>query len=179
MAVPPPQLLLLPLLLAAASAKTTPASDSGGPPPTPTPWPEQYHAVVLTNHTERGGRLELVDIYYDWPRGRTLNVLRDQLSGEPLNDILWANGSTYAFNHSSCSAALLPVGLLPPVWWIDGAAYVGRDTVDGFDCHVWSNLFYTRYYEEVATGRPVFWVFSGSYVLLLMLTVAYTQDLEC
>lgn len=166
MPMPPPQLLLL-LALAAVAA----AGSARTNPPTPTPWPEQYHAVVLTNHTERGGRLEVVDIYYDWPRGGSLNILRGQLSGDPHFDILWANGSSFSFDRSACSAASLPVGLLPPDW-IDGAAYVGRDTVDGFDCHVWSHQFYTRYYEEVDTGRPVFWVFAGSSSSSLMLAVA-------
>jgi hypothetical protein len=174
--MPPLQLLLL---LAAVAAANAPPSVAGGPPPpTPTPWPEQYHAVLLTNYTESGGRLELVDVYYDWPRGRTLNILRAQLSGEPVFDILWANGSTYAFDHSaspSCTAALLPVGLLPPDW-VDGAAYVGRDVVDGFDCHIWSHRFFTRYYEEVATGRPVFWVFAGSSTLALSFSLALLAD---
>jgi hypothetical protein len=67
MPMPPLQLLLL--LAAVAAANAPPAVAGGPPPPTPTPWPEQYHAVLLTNYTESGGRLELVDVYYDWPRG--------------------------------------------------------------------------------------------------------------
>jgi hypothetical protein len=53
------------------------------------------------------------------------------------------------------------VGVLPPDW-VDDAAYLGRDTVDGFECHVWSHPFFVRYYQDVATGRPVFWNFVGS-----------------
>jgi len=47
---------------------------------------------------------------------------------------------------------------LPPDWKArGGAAYLGRDRVDGFDCHVWSNFVFARYYEGAATGRPVSW----------------------
>ncbi|KAL6647322.1 hypothetical protein ACP70R_014759 [Stipagrostis hirtigluma subsp. patula] len=172
---PPPPLLLLPvLLLAAASAAdatvTQPslataagAGDGGPPPPVPTPWPEQFHAVVLSNLTASGGRLQLIDLYYDWPHGRNLNVVRDQLSGEPVYNVEWANGSSYLFDAaaSSCRSTWHPVGILPPDW-IAGAAYLGRDAADGFDCHVWSNLFFRRYYEDVATGRPVRWNFNGA-----------------
>ncbi|KAL6880692.1 hypothetical protein ACP4OV_012257 [Aristida adscensionis] len=162
---PVPLLLLLPILLLAVAAAHDAAPTAPGP-PVPTPWPEQFHAVVLTNLTERGGRLQLIDLYYDWPRGRNLNVVRDQLAAAgPLYNVEWANGSSYLFDvdpsSSSCSSAWHPVGLLPPDW-IAGAAYLGREAVDGFDCHVWSKLFFLRYYEDVATGRPVRWNFDGA-----------------
>lgn len=159
--------LLLPFLLlaaGAAAANATPCGGTGGA-PARTPWPEQFHAVLLTNLTESGGQLEVIDVYYDWPRGRSLNVVRGQLAGEPLYNVEWVNGSSYLFNRSlvpsSCVATWHPVGVLPPDW-IDGAAYLGRETVDGFDCHVWSHPFFLRYYQDVATGRPVFWNFVGS-----------------
>ncbi|CAD6220748.1 unnamed protein product [Miscanthus lutarioriparius] len=157
-----PLLLLLPLLLATATAtaktiavaSVTAAAastrdDGGGGPPAPPspvppatpPWPEQFHAVVITNLSARGGGLQLIDLYYDWPRGRDLNIVRDQLSREPQ----WN----------------FAVGLLPPDWKARGTAYLGRDRVDGFDCHVWSNFVFARYYEDVATGLPVSWNFNG------------------
>ncbi|XP_066393628.1 uncharacterized protein At4g14100-like [Miscanthus floridulus] len=168
-------LQLLPLLLiAAGNAKTTPPSVAAAAPaaeagdghhhsppvPATPPWPEQYHAVVITNQTARGGRLQQIDIYYDWPRGRGLNVIRDQLDsgGEPLWDVQWANGTSFLFDSASCTTFQYPVGLLPPEWKArGGAAYLGRDRVDGFDCHVWSNFLFARYYEDAATGRPVSW----------------------
>ncbi|XP_062188922.1 uncharacterized protein At4g14100-like [Phragmites australis] len=151
----PSLLLLLPLLLAATTtnAKVTP--------PVPTPWPEQFHAVVFTNHTESGGRLQLIDLYYDWPRGRDLNVLRDQLSVEPLYNVEWTNGTSYLFDSASCRTMRFPVGLLPPDWLANGAVYLGREAADGFDCHVWTNFVFVRYYADVATGRPVRWNFNG------------------
>ncbi|NP_001143658.1 uncharacterized protein LOC100276381 precursor [Zea mays] len=151
--------LLLPLLLAAVSHATANAAGAGAPPPVPTPWPEQFHAVVFTNLTESGGRLQLIDLYYDWPRGRNLNLIRDQLSSDPLYDVEWTNGTSYFFDSGSCRTMRFPVGILPPDWLAAGAVYLGREHVDGFDCHLWTKVDFVWYYEEVATGRPVRWNF--------------------
>ncbi|TVU41261.1 hypothetical protein EJB05_14764, partial [Eragrostis curvula] len=120
--------------------------------------------VVLFRFKNSSWRLELIELYYDWPRGRNLNVVRGQLSaaGEPFYNVEWVNGSSYLFDAASCVATWHPVGILPPDW-VDGAAYLGRDDVDGFDCHVWSyHPFFVTYYEDVATGRPVYWNFTGA-----------------
>jgi len=120
--------------------------------------------VVITNQTALGGRLQQIDIYYDWPRGRGLNVIRDQLAVQPRWswNVEWANGTAFLFDAASCATFQFAVGLLPPDWKTrGGAAYLGRDRVDGFDCHVWSNFLFARYYEDVATGRPVSWNFNG------------------
>jgi len=164
--------LLLLLLLLAAAVPANASAAAAEPPPASAmaPWPEQYHAVVLTNLTARGGRLQVIDIYYDWPRGRDLNLVRLQLpdAGEPpLRNVEWANGTSYLFDAASCQTYHFDVGLLPPDWKKAGdAAYLGRARVDGFDCYVWSNFLFARYYEDVATGRPVAWNF-GNLVLLL------------
>jgi len=158
-------LLLLLLLLAAgsfsaANAKSTaPSAAAGSPAPVPTPWPEQFHAVVFTNLTESGGRLQLIDLYYDWPKGRNLNLIHNQLSGDPTYDVEWTNGTSYYFDSGSCRTMRFPVGILPPDWLADGAVYLGREHVDGFDCHLWTKVDFVWYYEEVATGRPVRWNF--------------------
>ncbi|PUZ68787.1 hypothetical protein GQ55_2G056600 [Panicum hallii var. hallii] len=170
MSPPPSPLMLLPLLLlaagsfAAGNAKATPpsaaaAAGAGAPAPVPTPWPEQFHAVVFTNLTESGGRLQLIDLYYDWPKGRNLNLIHSQLSGDPTYDVEWTNGTSYYFDSGSCRTVRFPVGLLPPDWLADGAVYLGREHVDGFDCHLWTKVDFIWYYEEVATGRPVRWNF--------------------
>nr|CAB3455931.1 unnamed protein product [Digitaria exilis] len=157
-------LFLLPLLLAAAA---TNASVADEPPPPMAPWPEQFHALVITNLTSSGGRLQLIDLYYDWPRGRDLNLIRDQLSDSnsgdpPVMNVEWANGTAYLFDAGSCQIFQFDIGLLPPDWKAHGgAAYLGRRRVDGFDCHVWSNFLFERYYEDVVTGRPVAWSFMG------------------
>ncbi|XP_066391986.1 uncharacterized protein [Miscanthus floridulus] len=129
-----PLLLLLPLLLATATAtaktiavaSVTAAAAStrddggGGPPSRPSPvppatppWPEQFHAVVITNLSARGGGLQLIDLYYDWPRGRDLNIVRDQLSREPQWNVEWANGTAFLFDAASCATFQFAVGLLP------------------------------------------------------------------
>jgi len=171
----PAPLILLPLLLlllaagsfSAANAKSTaPSAAAGSPAPVPTPWPEQFHAVVFTNLTENGGRLQLIDLYYDWPKGRNLNLIHNQLSGDPTYDVEWTNGTSYYFDSGSCRTMRFPVGILPPDWLADGAVYLGREHVDGFDCHLWTKVDFIWYYEEVATGRPVRWnFFNGSYHL--------------
>jgi hypothetical protein len=48
---------------------------------------------------------------------------------------------------------------LRPDWLAPGAAYLGRATADGFDCHVWTKADFITYYEDAATRRPVKWVF--------------------
>nr|CAB3452206.1 unnamed protein product [Digitaria exilis] len=165
-------LLLLPLFLAAAAANASVADE---PPPPMAPWPEQFHALVITNLTSSGGRLQLIDLYYDWPRGRDLNLIRDQLadsnSGDPpVMNVEWANGTAYLFDATSCRTFQFDIGLLPPNWKAHGgAAYLGRRRVDGFDCHVWSNFLFERYYEDVVTGRPVAWSFMGASSVLLLL----------
>ncbi|KAG8080976.1 hypothetical protein GUJ93_ZPchr0007g3715 [Zizania palustris] len=157
----PPLLLLLALLAATPLSGAAAAGFGGGgdPPPTPTAWPEQFHAVVFTNLTESGGRLQLIDLYYDWPRGRNLNIIRNQLSGNPLYDVEWNNGTSYYFDSASCRTVRFPVGLLPPDWLANGAVYLGREKVDGFDCHIWTKVDFIWYYEDVVTHRPVRWNF--------------------
>ncbi|KAM3295799.1 hypothetical protein ACQJBY_038228 [Aegilops geniculata] len=152
-------LLLLPLLAVAVEAvPPNPAAAGGGAPPVPTPWPEQFHAVMFTNLTESGGRLQLADLYYDWPRGRNLNLVRNQLSGDPTYDVEWTNGTSYIFDSVSCRTIRFPVGVLPPDW-LHGAVYLGRESTDGFDCHLWIKVDFVWYYEDVLTHRPVRWNF--------------------
>ncbi|CAL5078874.1 unnamed protein product [Urochloa decumbens] len=155
-------LLLLPAFLAAASGTIPPAA------PPMTPWPERYHAVLVTNLTARGGRLEVFDTYYDWARGGDVTRVREQLAGgDPPAQIIvqWANGTAYQIDAAAASCRTFQFatgGLLPPDWkQARGAAYLGRARADGFHCHVWSNRLFARYYEDVATGRPVAWKFIG------------------
>ncbi|CAL5082904.1 unnamed protein product [Urochloa decumbens] len=159
---PPPPLLLL--LFAAAATATEDASPSN-PPPSPTPWPERFHAVLFTNLTNyssasTGPPLRVTDLYYDWPRRRNLNLVRHQLSADPLYDVEWDNGTSFYFDSSSCRVQRFPVGVLPP-WWLSGggAEYVGREVTGGIECHVWGKAGFIVYYEEAATGRPVRWNF--------------------
>lgn len=138
----------------------------GSPDPTPTPWPPQFHAKLLMTHR---GNLSLADLWYDWPGGRNLHVIRYQLaaySESPYYDAEWNNGTSlfYTPARGSCRSAQVGVGILRPDWLSSpagAAAYLGRfPNVDGgFDCHVWSKADFVTYYEEVGTRRPVKWVF--------------------
>ena len=154
----------LPLLLLFTAS--VPAEDaSGGPPPSPTPWPERFHAVMFTNLTNysvasTGPPLRITDLYYDWPRRRNLNLVRHQLSADPLYDVEWNNGTSFYFDSSTCRVERFPVGVLPP-WWLSGggAEYMGRGVTGGIECHVWGKAGFIVYYEEATTGRPVRWNF--------------------
>ncbi|RLM86656.1 uncharacterized protein C2845_PM04G24340 [Panicum miliaceum] len=160
---PPPPLLLF--LFAAAAAATATTEDASGLPPSPTPWPERFHAVMFTNLTNysvasTGPPLRITDLYYDWPRRRNLNLVRHQLSGDPLYDVEWNNGTSFYFDSSTCRVERFPVGVLPP-WWLSGAGaeYMGRGVTGGIECHVWGKAGFIVYYEEASTGRPVRWNF--------------------
>ncbi|KAJ3708500.1 hypothetical protein LUZ61_012205 [Rhynchospora tenuis] len=105
---------------------------SGESIPTPTPWPEQFNALLFTNHTLTGTvQLQMNDLWYDWPNRRTMNYIQYQL-GDYLRDVEWNNG----------------------------AKYLGRAWADGFECHVYTKVDFIYYYEEVGTGRPVWWYFT-------------------
>lgn len=160
-----PVLFLLLLLAAATATTTTTTTTAKHEHPSPTPWPERFHAVLftnLTNYTEAstGPPLRVTDLYYDWPRRRNLNLVRHQLSDDPLYDVEWNNGTGFYFDSKACRVEQFPVGVLPP-WWLSGggAEYVGRRVAGGIDCHVWGKAGFIFYYEEARTGRPVRWDF--------------------
>ena len=51
--------------------------------PSPRIWPETFHALAVQN---RNGSLALVDLYYEWKKGRNANLIHKQL-GTTLYDI--------------------------------------------------------------------------------------------
>ena len=51
--------------------------------PDPPIWPETFHALAVQN---RNGSLALVDLYYEWKKGRNANLIHRQL-GTTLYDI--------------------------------------------------------------------------------------------
>ncbi|KAG6422464.1 hypothetical protein SASPL_119036 [Salvia splendens] len=137
------------LLLVAASA----AAAS----PTPAAWPLQFHSILYVNYS---GSLSLINLWYDWPNGRNFNIIQDQL-GSVLYDLEWNNGTSFFYSLDSaktCSSSQLDVGILRPDW-LDGAEYLGQESVDGFLCNVWQKLRFIWYYEDVVTKRPVHWEF--------------------
>ena len=54
-----------------------------GTKPRPPMWPETFHALAVQ---DRNGSLALVDLYYEWSKGRNANLIHKQL-GTTLFDI--------------------------------------------------------------------------------------------
>ncbi|EIE21544.1 hypothetical protein COCSUDRAFT_17537 [Coccomyxa subellipsoidea C-169] len=126
-------------------------------PPEPPVWPETFHAVAVQN---RSGSLALVDLYYEWQRGRNANLIHSQL-GTTLYDIEYTNHTSYYFNleEGTCRKITFPVGILTPDW-LANATYLGTENVDAHDTHVWTKADgFIKYYADVHTGLPVRWIF--------------------
>ncbi|XP_047052447.1 uncharacterized protein At4g14100-like [Lolium rigidum] len=135
------------------------AHAAAGAAPKPTLWPHQFHATLVLDYH---GNLSIADLWYDWPRGLNLHIIRDQLAADaPLYDAQWTNGTSFFYTPArrECRPVAVGVGILRPDWLASGVAYVGRAPVGGFDCHVWTKADFITYYEDVATRRPVKWVF--------------------
>ncbi|CAM6042837.1 unnamed protein product [Sphagnum compactum] len=133
--------------------------------PTPKPWPPQFHALLYQNST---GKLAIVDLWYDWPGGRNLNLIQHQL-GKRIHDVEWTNGTSFYFDleHQTCLTMTFPVGILHPDW-LANATYVGEQEIEGFKCNVWEKLDFITYYEDIDTKRPVSWVFFTGQTLHVM-----------
>nr|XP_043628732.1 uncharacterized protein At4g14100-like isoform X2 [Erigeron canadensis] len=130
-----------------------------GPVPIPTPWPEQFHALLFMNLTST--HLQLSDLWYDWPKGRNVNIFQKQLS-ILLYDIEWNNGTSFYYTlgeDGECQMVDFGVGIPRPDFLTDGAHYLGRVVTDGFLCDVWEKVDFIWYYEDVITKRPVRWDF--------------------
>ncbi|KAK6944253.1 hypothetical protein RJ641_025355 [Dillenia turbinata] len=128
--------------------------------PTPQPWPQQFHALLYMNLSST--KLQLSDLWYDWPRGRNVNIFQRQL-GEVLYDVEWNNGTSFYFTrdrqgHGTCEIMEFEVGIPRPDF-LDGSNYLGTVVTDGFLCNVWEKVDFIWYYEDVITKRPVRWDF--------------------
>ncbi|BDA44768.1 Uncharacterized protein At4g14100 [Coccomyxa sp. Obi] len=126
-------------------------------PPQPPVWPETFHAVAVQN---RSGSLALVDLYYEWSKGRNANLIHSQL-GTTLHDIEYTNHTSFYFNleEETCRTITFPVGILTPDW-LANATYLGEETVDAHETHVWTKADgFIKYYADVHTGLPVRWIF--------------------
>ncbi|KAG8037197.1 hypothetical protein GUJ93_ZPchr0021g26831 [Zizania palustris] len=151
-----PLLVAVALLLVGVLPPRAACEDSD---PSPTPWPLRFHAKLLMDYR---GNLSLADLWYDWPGGLNLHIIRYQLAADaPFYDAEWNNGTSFFYTPArrSCRSAAVGVGILPPNWLVAGSVYLGRRAIDGFDCHVWAKADFITYYEDVHTKRPVKWVF--------------------
>jgi hypothetical protein len=77
------------------------------------------------------------------------------------------------------------VGILSPDWISQGASYLGLETVDAQETHVWSKgdspseQPFITYYESISTGLPVRWIFfDGAQFEILKFTVNETLPEE-
>ena len=144
--------------------------------PQPTPWPKVFHAYMLKH---RNGQVGHTDLFYDWPGGGNLHI--DRILGQPpFFDNERQNGSTYYYTPGgSCKVIEMGVGLLPPNW-LDGAEYIGIQTVlipdKSINCHVWTkgdamgNFTgpFITYFENMETKTPARWrFFDGMYFDIL------------
>ncbi|EER90510.1 uncharacterized protein At4g14100 [Sorghum bicolor] len=155
--------LLLFLCLPATSVAAAAAAD-----PTPTPWPPQFHATLVM---EYHGNMSVADLWYDWPGGRNLHIIRYQLAADaPYYDNEWNNGTSFFYTPArrTCRSAAVGVGILRPDWLRPGSVYLGRRDAGGFDCHVWAKADFITYYEDVKTKRPVKWVFYTGRIAYVM-----------
>lgn len=129
--------------------------------PTPTPWPQQFHSTLFQN---RSGKLALVDLYYDWPGGRNLNIIRSQqgFTGT-LYDVEYTNRTSFYFDRAkgTCRTIVFPVGILIPNW-LEGAEYLGTEVVDNRTTLVFTKSNFITYYEDEKTHQPVRWIFLES-----------------
>ncbi|OMO49758.1 hypothetical protein CCACVL1_30817 [Corchorus capsularis] len=139
--------------------------------PIPTPWPEQFHATLCM--TLYSGGHQITDLWYDWPKGRNVNLQQKQL-GVYMYDIEWNNGTSFYYtlgSNGSCQVIDFGVGIPRPDF-LDGAHYLGTQVKDGFLCNVWEKVDFIWYYEDVATKIPVRWDFyDGMPFLLLSLLI--------
>lgn len=153
--------LILPLFLCSSSSSIPTTI------PTPAPWPEQFHALLYMNLSS--ARLQMSDLWYDWPRGRNVNIFQKQL-GEVLYDIEWDNGTSYYYTlgaNGSCRVMEFEVGIPRPDF-LDGAEYLGTQVTDGFLCNVWQKVDFIWYYEDVLTRLPVRWDFYDGTLFLFL-----------
>ncbi|XP_020593089.1 uncharacterized protein At4g14100-like [Phalaenopsis equestris] len=151
--------LIIPLLFLFVLNNATTIDHHEDPAPTPAMWPERFHALLYMNLSST--KLQLSDLWYDWPRGLNLNLMQKQL-GPLLHDVEWNNGTSFYFTLTGreeyCRVVEFGVGIPRPDF-LAGATYLGRRRTDGFLCNLWEKIGFIWYYEDVVSHRPVRWDF--------------------
>ena len=138
----------------------------GEDPPLPPLWPEKFHAVLVQY---RNGSSSLVDLFYDWRRGRNANLIRKQLDSGTVVDLEYSNHTSFYFDRSrperGCRRVDFPVGILTPDW-LSGARYLGVRTINGFECRGWAkgqgrpaSEDFVHYWARISDNVPVRWTF--------------------
>ena len=117
---------------------------------------------------------------YDWPGQKNLNLIHKQQSST-LWDIEHGNGTSYYFDReaNTCRRISFPVGILTPDW-LDGAEYLGQQTVDTHDCNVWKKgpRDFITYFADTQSGRPVQWIFGWDEAVFQVMTWEEGEVLE-
>ncbi|PPR81456.1 hypothetical protein GOBAR_AA39256 [Gossypium barbadense] len=112
---------------------------------------------------------QITDLWYDWPKGRNVNLQQKQL-GVYMYDVEWNNGTSFYYTkgiNGTCQTIEFGVGI-PRPGFLDGANYLGTQVKDGFLCNVWEKVDFIWYYEDVATKRPVRWDFYDGIITHVM-----------
>lgn len=82
----------------------------------------------------------------------------------------YTNHTSYYFNleEGTCRTITFPVGILTPDW-LAKATYLGKETVDAHETHVWTKADgFIEYYADVDTGLPVgTWISLEIFLVLL------------
>ncbi|KMS98824.1 hypothetical protein BVRB_3g068970 [Beta vulgaris subsp. vulgaris] len=153
-------IMLLLIFFVALMPVSSSTSEKQESEPKPKAWPEQFHSLIVMNNSKTN-TMQVIDLWYDWPNGRNLNLIRNQL-GKLLYDVEWTNGTSYYYtlhpDVPECRTLHFEVGILSPSW-LEGATYLGQRYIDGFLCNVWTKVDFIWYYEDVVTQRPVYWMF--------------------
>lgn len=149
--------------------------------PIPRQWPEKFHAVLLTNLSD--GRLQIANLWYDWPAGRNTYLRQFQL-GDLLQDVEWNNGTSYFYtvgpnstNGGYCHVITFGIGIPRPDF-LNDATYLGMEYTNGFLCNLWTKVDFIWYWEDVRTQIPVRWnFFDGNNIshLLFIYLFIYIQ----
>jgi len=149
--------------VSAASMASTASTVSAGP--SPPVWPERFHAILFQN---RSDSLAIVDLYYDYQKGRNLNLIRGQHDDDPdamgeLWDVEFNNKSSFYYypRAQSCKKIDFPVGILRPNW-LENATFLRAEEAEGYKCNVWTKASgFITYWEDVESSKPVKWKFGS------------------
>lgn len=145
---------------------------AAAPDPEPPLWPERFHAM-FAQATPTGRAV--IHLYYDFAKGRNLNVITSQALEKAGKGALWdferQDGLSFFFTPRTreCRTIEVGYGLLRPSWLRDEpvAELIAEAVAVGpYMCNVWikgesdtPGVPFITYYAEVGTGRPVKWVF--------------------
>jgi len=144
-------------------------------------WPDRFHVLLITWKNDptflpdldmRGSALGVDDLYYDWPGGNNVIVMRMQhQEGDTVDWACNTGWYTYTPSLKQCTSRHVPFGVLRRDW-LANATYEGTEVVRGFTCHKWAKLDFITYWADVETEHPVRWMF---FTGMVQEVVQYTE----